>query len=234
MARPKGPSSKKAEAAAAAKAAEAAAAAASTLDSALAGGKRRRLSRRGTEKQVERSLKSVHFCHTGEVTMANKVVAGKTTREHPTALIHGLERCHRNGSATYAALARKFTDNEASVEALKPATEGQPIDEGLVRVLALLETDVASGKALRAIRSYLETCAPLNERSVIGLVKATLAPRVLPRAGSDHITVAVMTYCHRRGPRSVRPARSHTRAAAGTPARAHVRRATVAPRTVVF
>ena len=193
------------------------------MDSALAGGKRRRVTRRDTENQVERSLKSVHFCHIGEVTVANTVVEGKPIREHLTDLIHGLERGHRIGSTTYAALARKFTDNEASVEALKPATEGQPIDEGLVRVLMLLETDVASGKALKAIRSYLETCAPLSERSAIGLVKATLASRVVSRAGSDHITVAVMKYCHRCGPRSVRPARSHTHAAAGTPARTHAR-----------
>lgn len=159
--------------------------------------RRRQLSRRDTEHQVERCLKSVHFRHISEVSIAHKTVHGKTLRQQLAELLSALDKGSRIGSTTYAALARAYSDGESCVESLRPSDPEEPVDEHLVRVLLLCGSDSGSSAALKALQSYITGCAPLNERNLVGMVKATMCSKSLARANYEHTVLAIMKYCVR-------------------------------------
>ena len=118
VAKPKSAAAKKAAGEQKNKAA-AAAAVATSLDGSSVSVVRRQLSRRDTEKQVERALQSSHFRHISAVSLANKVVDGKTIRQSLTDVLHNLDKGQRLGTSTYATLARKFSDGESCVGAAR-------------------------------------------------------------------------------------------------------------------
>ena len=159
--------------------------------------KRRWLSRRDTEQQVERSLKSPHFRHISEVTLANRIVDGKNIRQALTDLIHGLGKGQRIGSNTYSMLAEKYSDGNTKVEGLRPSNDQEPINEELVKLLSNLQADTGLAKSAKCLQAFLQSCAELSQRNLVGLVKVVFAPKMLARPDPELRTMAVMSYCAR-------------------------------------
>ena len=193
VAKPKSAAAKKAAGEQKNKAA-AAAAVATSLDGSSVSVVRRQMSRRDTEKQVERALQSSHFRHISAVSLANKVVDGKTIRQSLTDVLHNLDKGQRLGTSTYATLARKFSDGESCVESLKPSVADLPVDDNLVQVLALMESDGSGSKSLKSLQAYLESTDEMNERNLIGLVRSTMSAKLLAKLNHEHVLLVVMKY----------------------------------------
>lgn len=160
--------------------------------------RRRQLSRRNTDGQIERALAGPHFKHISEVTLANRLIGGQSVREALREKIHSLAPGQRLGSTAYAAIARLYSAGESSVENLRPSDPTQPLNEELLRLLFAVDGEQGIGKAHKALASMLETCAEMNEKNIIGLVKSVLNNRVLAKGNSEHMAVAAMRYFARQ------------------------------------
>lgn len=159
--------------------------------------RRRQLSRRNTDGQIERALAGPHLKHISEVTLANRLIAGQSVREALREKIHSLAPGQRLGSTAYAAIARLYSAGESSVENFRPSDPTQPLNEELLRLLFAVDGEQGIGKAHKALASMLETCAEMNEKN-IGLVKSVLNNRVLAKGSSEHMAVAIMRYFARQ------------------------------------
>lgn len=172
---------------------------ATTLDEKTPDAKRRRqLARRDTEAQVDRAMVSIHFKHISPVTLANRIVDGRTLRETLRDISHSLSPGQRIGSSTYAALARKYADGESVIENLRPTDPTTPLDDECLKLLFAADAEIGVGKAHKALMARLESCAAMSEKMVIGVVKALLNSKVLAKAGSEHLVLALMKYFERR------------------------------------
>lgn len=109
-------------------------------------------------------------------------------------MIHSLSPGQRIGSSTYAALARKFADGESMIENLRPSDPTSPLDDECLKLLFAADAEAGFGKAHRTLMTKLESCGPMSEKMVIGIVKALLNSKVLAKTGSEHLVVALMRY----------------------------------------
>lgn len=195
------------------------------LDATGGAKRRRQLGRRDTEKQVERCLKSDHFKHISASSLSSRVVDGRTLRETLAEAHRELPTRGRLGANFLATLGRKFSECESCIEALKPSVENLPVCTELVEVLSVMASDRGSAKSLKVLQSHLERCTEMNERNLIGMVKAVMSPRQASRQGHGNMALSVMMYMEKcplsarapgdRGSHFLPRSSSHTRASAG-------------------
>ena len=138
-----------------------------------------------------------HFRHISEVTLANKVVEGKTVRQSLADILHGLSKGQRVGSTTYTKLAEKYGDGESKVASIKVTNPDEPVEEELLKLLTGLQADAGLSKASKSLQLYLQSCAELSQRNLVGLVKTVLSPKLEARPDAEMRTLAVMSYCAR-------------------------------------
>ena len=168
-----------------------------SLDSKAVGTKRRQLSRRDTDQQVERALKSAHFRHISEQSLHNKVVEGKDLRQSLKEIIHGLQKGQRIGALTYSALAAKYADNHCLIEALRSSSDDGDINSELVSILVALQHEHGLQRAQKSLELFLKNCDELPEKNIVGLVRTVFASKLQARPDAAIRTMAVMTYFSR-------------------------------------
>ena len=185
----------------AAKAAVAEQASTTTLDDKHATPVRRQLARRNTEQQVERALNGPHFKHLSQAAKTMKEVDGKTCRQALTDAFHAVEKNQRISCTVYTTIAKTFSENVVSVDALRPLVADLPLDETLVSTLEFVQEDNGGQKSLTAFQSFVGSCPILNQRNVIGMVRTIMTPRMLSRDRGTYFVLACMTYFAKFGVR---------------------------------
>lgn len=146
-------------------------------ESAAGGGaaKKRRLGRRGTDEAVTRALEE-HFKEASSVETDLIIKDGKSLRQRIADDRRAAKAAGTKLGSTYWLRLRRQYDLQAVsgaiTEVLVVKNKEEPVSQELADALAHARTANVTKKAVSRLCSFLQSCGNLNQREVVGLLRA--------------------------------------------------------------
>jgi hypothetical protein len=155
--------------------------------------KRRQLSRRSSDQQVDRIIES-KFAGLDIVHRETHTVNGELLRDRIARDRRELPPGGRLGACYYRDLLMEWSAGQAGWQDLRPSVKGESVKDELILNLDLCCHSNPNVRTIEPLCAYLRNCEALNQTEVYGAIKAIAANSVLGHQKRDIVVQEIMEY----------------------------------------
>ena len=158
----------------------------------------RRPQRRNLDDKIERAL-GLHFSHLPRVVREEKRVEGLTLRAR---MAQDMAECERHGGRLGARYWQEMQQLYASsvdpTSVLQATDKNEPIAEALIAALEHFDAPNPCLRTAEPLLAWLQTNPTVNQRELIGLLKASSKDSVRGKASSDNVLLSLLKFIARK------------------------------------
>ena len=146
------------------------------------------------DDKVERAL-HLHFGHLPKVVREEKRVEGKTLREKVAADMEAAEaQGGRLGTRYWQEMQQLYASSVDPTAVLQVTHPGAPISEALIAALEHFDAANPINKTSEPLLAWLQTSPMVNQRELIGLLRACTKDAVKGKSASDNVLLSLLKF----------------------------------------
>jgi hypothetical protein len=160
---------------------------------------RRRLQRRNMDDKVERAL-GLHFNHLPRVVREEMRVEGLTLRARIAQDMHEAERHGgRLGARYWQEMQQLYASSVDPTMVLQVANKDEPVAQALIAALEHFDAPNPCQRTSEPLLAWLQTNPTVNQRELIGLLKACSKDSIKGKASSDNVLLSLLKFIAGKG-----------------------------------